>query len=198
MATASPDGLLDISHLQHVPRRLGPVHGCRADPHRPCGPCHRFRARPDRMALRRSLSHRAGDSGTHCVGAGKPAIKVEGTNDNAAARSELKQGRLDAAARGGETVPYMSVLEHGVYKSIGVPFGAVLAAFKKLLANGAYTAIIAKWNAEQCRRSCDRQWRPDNAVNQPIITNYYQLVTMINSGKVYGTVGGLREIIPTR
>jgi len=104
-------------------------------------------------------------SDTHCVGAGKPAIKVEGTNDNAAARSELKQGRLDAAAQGSETVPYVMVLEPGVYKSIGAPFGgvpqgiaftkadvllrdAVLAAFKKVLASGAYTAIIAKWNLQ--------------------------------------------------
>ncbi|MGA8706458.1 MAG: ABC transporter substrate-binding protein [Steroidobacteraceae bacterium] len=104
-------------------------------------------------------------SDTHCVAAGKPAIRVEGTNDNAAARSELKQGRLDAAAQGSETVPYVMVLEPGVYKSIGGPFGgvpqgiaftkadvplrnAVLAAFKKVLANGAYTAIIARWNLQ--------------------------------------------------
>ena len=104
-------------------------------------------------------------SDTHCVGAGKPAIKVEGTNDNAAARSELKQGRLDAAAQGSETVPYVMVLEPGSYKPIGAPFGgvpqgiaftkadvplrdAVLAAFKKVLASGAYTAIIAKWNLQ--------------------------------------------------
>ncbi len=30
-------------------------------------------------------------SDTHCVAAGKPAIRVEGTNDNAAARSELSR-----------------------------------------------------------------------------------------------------------
>jgi polar amino acid transport system substrate-binding protein len=55
--------------------------------------------------------------------------------------------------------------EAGVYKAIGTPFGglqqgiaftkvdtqlrdAVLAAFKKLLANGSYTAIVAKWNLQ--------------------------------------------------
>lgn len=102
-------------------------------------------------------------SDSHCVAVGKPAIRVEGTSDNAAARSELKQGRLDAAAQGSETVPYVSGLEPGVFKLIGPPFGgvqqgiaftktdttlrdAVLAAFKKLLASGTYNAIIAKWS----------------------------------------------------
>lgn len=110
-------------------------------------------------------------SDAHCVAAGKPPIRVEGTNDNAAARSELKQGRLDAAAQGSETVPYVGTLEPGAYKSLGAPFGgvqqgigfakadgqlrdAVLAALKKLMANGSYGAIIAKWNLQA---SADRQ-----------------------------------------
>ncbi len=110
-------------------------------------------------------------SDAHCVAAGKPAVRVEGTNDNAAARSQLKQGRIDAAAQGSETVPYVATLEPGAYKSIGAPFGgvqqgiaftkadvplrdAVLAALKKLLANGTYSAIIAKWNLQA---SADRQ-----------------------------------------
>jgi polar amino acid transport system substrate-binding protein len=101
----------------------------------------------------------------NCIATGKPAIKVEGTSDNAAARSQLKQGRLDAAAQGSETVPYVSSLEPGTFKSVGAPFGglqqgiaftkadaqlrdAVLAAFKKLLANGTYSSIIAKWNLQ--------------------------------------------------
>lgn len=46
-------------------------------------------------------------SDSHCVAAGRAPVRVEGTNDNAAARSELKQGRLDAAAQGSETVPYV-------------------------------------------------------------------------------------------
>jgi polar amino acid transport system substrate-binding protein len=111
-------------------------------------------------------------SDAQCLAAGKPPIRVEGTNDNAAARSELKQGRIDAAAQGSETVPYVATLEPGAYKSIGAPFGgvqqgiaftkadtqlrdAVLAALKKLLANGTYTAIIAKWNLQA---SADRQF----------------------------------------
>jgi len=104
-------------------------------------------------------------SDANCVAAGKPAITVEGTSDNAAARAQLKQGRFEGGAQGSETVPYVMSLEPNVYKAIGGPFGglqqgiaftkadsalrdAVLAAFKKLLANGTYSAIIAKWNLQ--------------------------------------------------
>jgi len=104
-------------------------------------------------------------SDANCVAVGKPPITVEGTSDNAAARAQLKQGRFEGGAQGSETVPYVMSQEAGVYKAIGTPFGglqqgiaftkadaqlrdAVLAAFKKLLANGTYTAIIAKWNLQ--------------------------------------------------
>ena len=104
-------------------------------------------------------------SDANCVAAGKPPISVEGTSDNAAARAQLKQGRFEGGAQGSETVPYVMAQEAGVYKAIGTPFGglqqgiaftkvdtqlrdAVLAAFKKLLANGTYAAIIAKWNLQ--------------------------------------------------
>jgi polar amino acid transport system substrate-binding protein len=104
-------------------------------------------------------------SDANCVAAGKPPITVEGTSDNAAARAQLKQGRFEGGAQGSETVPYVMSQEAGVYKAIGTPFGglqqgiaftkadtqlrdAVLVAFKKLLANGTYGAIIAKWNLQ--------------------------------------------------
>ena len=75
------------------------------------------------------------------------------------------QGRFEGGAQGSETVPYVMSQEAGVYKAVGSPFGglqqgiaftkadsqlrdAVLVAFKKLLANGAYAAIIAKWNLQ--------------------------------------------------
>lgn len=105
-------------------------------------------------------------SDANCVAAGKPPISVEGTSDNAAARAQLKQERFEGGAQGSETVPYIMTLEPNVYKLLGAPVGgaqqqgmafakndtqlrdAVLAAFKKLLANGSYAAIIAKWNLQ--------------------------------------------------
>jgi len=105
-------------------------------------------------------------SDANCVAAGKAAITVEGTSDNAAARAQLKQERFEGGAQGNETVPYVMTLEPSVYKPLGAPVGgaqqqgmafaktdtqlrdAVMAAFKKLLANGSYAAIIAKWNLQ--------------------------------------------------
>lgn len=104
-------------------------------------------------------------SDANCVAAGKPAITVEGTSDNAAARAQLKQERFEGGAQGSETVPYAMTLEPGVYKPLGAPFGgaqqgiafakadtqlrdAVLVAFKKLIADGSYAAIVAKWKLQ--------------------------------------------------
>lgn len=104
-------------------------------------------------------------SDANCMAAGKPAITVEGTSDNAAARAQLKQERFEAGAQGSETVPYAMTLEPGVYKPLGAPFGgaqqgiafakadtqlrdAVLTAFKKLIADGTYASIVAKWKLQ--------------------------------------------------
>jgi polar amino acid transport system substrate-binding protein len=104
-------------------------------------------------------------SDANCVAAGKPAITVEGTSDNAAARAQLKQERFEGGAQGSETVPYAMTLEPGIYKPLGAPFGgaqqgiafakadtqlrdAVLAAFKKLIADGTYASIVAKWKLQ--------------------------------------------------
>lgn len=104
-------------------------------------------------------------SDANCVAAGKPAITVEGTSDNAAARAQLKQERFEGGAQGSETVPYAMTLEPGVYKPLGAPFGgaqqgiafakadtqlrdAVLVAFKKLIADGTYASIVAKWKLQ--------------------------------------------------
>ncbi len=104
-------------------------------------------------------------SDANCVAAGKPPVTVEGTSDNAAARAQLKQERFEGGAQGSETVPYAMTLEPGVYKPVGAPFGgaqqgiafakadtqlrdAVLGAFRKLIANGTYASIVAKWNLQ--------------------------------------------------
>ncbi|MFT4063794.1 ABC transporter substrate-binding protein [Paraburkholderia sp.] len=104
-------------------------------------------------------------SDEHCVAAGKPPITIEGTTDNAIARAELKQARFDAAVQGNETLPYIMSLEPHTYRLVGTPFaglyqgiafrkdggqlrGAVLAAFKALIANGTYAKIVARWHLQ--------------------------------------------------
>src|SRR5712671_7339851 len=58
-------------------------------------------------------------SDAHCGG---DPIKFVGTEGSADARTQLRQGRLDAAVQGGETLPYMVDLEPGAYIPIGDVF----------------------------------------------------------------------------
>jgi polar amino acid transport system substrate-binding protein len=98
-------------------------------------------------------------SDAHC--GGNP-IKFVGTEGSADARTQLKQGRLDAAVQGGETLPYVMDLEPGAYVPIGEAFSvqftglalsvkekalqqAVAEALDGLIADGSYRALLAKW-----------------------------------------------------
>jgi len=103
--------------------------------------------------------HIAAWSDAHCGG---DPIKFVGTEGSADARTQLKQGRLDAAVQGGETLPYMMDLEPGAYVPIGDVFDvqftgialsvnekalqqAVVEALDALIADGSYRALLAKW-----------------------------------------------------
>jgi polar amino acid transport system substrate-binding protein len=98
-------------------------------------------------------------SDSHCSG---DPIKFVGTEGSADARTQLKQGRLDAAVQGGETLPYLMDLEPGAYIPIGDVFAveftglalsvkqkvllqAVVEALDALIADGSYRALLAKW-----------------------------------------------------
>jgi polar amino acid transport system substrate-binding protein len=103
--------------------------------------------------------HVAAWSDAHC--SGNP-VKFVGTEGSADARTQLKQGRLDAAVQGGETLPYVMDLEPGAYVAIGEVFDfqftglalgvketvlqqAVVEALDALIADGSYRALLAKW-----------------------------------------------------
>ena len=98
-------------------------------------------------------------SDAHCGG---DPVKFVGTEGSADARTQLRQGRLDAAVQGGETLPYMMDLEPGAYIPIGDVFAvqftglalnvkekalqqAVVEALDALIADGSYRALLAKW-----------------------------------------------------
>lgn len=95
----------------------------------------------------------------HC--AGNPVVFV-GTDGSADARTQLKQGRIDAAVQGNETLPYIMDLEPSAYKPVGeaiadqfvgiaVPVKekglqqAMLEAVDALIADGTYKTLLAKW-----------------------------------------------------
>jgi polar amino acid transport system substrate-binding protein len=104
-------------------------------------------------------------SKTNCEAAGKPAIVVVNAESTVDARSQLRQGRIDAAVQGSETLPYAFANEPGIYRALGVPFttgyqgiafkkgdtalrDAVAGALGALIADGTYTAILTKYKLQ--------------------------------------------------
>jgi len=104
-------------------------------------------------------------SDDNCVKAGKPPIAVTGTDGSADARTQLRQGRLDAAVQGGETLPYIMGQEANTYITVGKPFtfqyvglaitrkndglfAEMSEAMSKLIADGSYAKIAAKWGLQ--------------------------------------------------
>ena len=86
-------------------------------------------------------------------------VGTEGSGD---ARTQLKQGRIDAAVQGSETLPYVMGQEPGAYATVGAAFGtqytgiavaktdaalrdALVTALDALIADGSYKALLAKW-----------------------------------------------------
>ncbi|MFD1880597.1 ABC transporter substrate-binding protein [Paracoccus pacificus] len=101
-------------------------------------------------------------SAANCEANGKPALEIVGTEGSADARTQLKQGRLDGAVQGSETLPYLTELEPDTYVIIGEPFtevyqgigfskqepelrDAFAAALAELIKSGEYKAIFDKY-----------------------------------------------------
>ena len=98
-------------------------------------------------------------SAAHCGG---DPIKFVGTEGSADARTQLKQGRIDAAVQGNETLPYIMGLEPDTYVPVGEVIAsqltgialpvkekvlqqAIAEALDALIADGSYRALLAKW-----------------------------------------------------
>lgn len=98
-------------------------------------------------------------SAAHCGG---KDIKFVGTNGSADARTQLRQGRIDGAVQGIETLPYIMGQEPNTYAMVGTPFGtqymgialpvaetglqaALAKALDSMMADGSYKALLAKW-----------------------------------------------------
>lgn len=102
-------------------------------------------------------------SDAECVAKGRPEIRIVGTEGSADARTQLRQGRIDAAMQGGETLPYLMAQEPNTYALVGDPVdytlmgiatakeaaelqAAIAGALRAILADGTYAALLAKWN----------------------------------------------------
>ncbi|MBI0435675.1 ABC transporter substrate-binding protein [Roseomonas sp. KE0001] len=101
-------------------------------------------------------------SEAECEGKGRPAIVYVPTEGSADARTQLRQGRIDAAMQGGETLPYIMGQEPNTYAPIGEPVRytlmgiatgkeetqlqqALVEGLKALMADGTYARLLAKW-----------------------------------------------------
>lgn len=93
---------------------------------------------------------------------GSSAIEFVGTEGSADARTQLRQGRIDAAVQGNETLPYIMDQEPNAYLPIGevlaVQYTGLATAVKEkdlqqvlseavdaLIDDGSYKALLAKW-----------------------------------------------------
>lgn len=98
-------------------------------------------------------------SAAHC--GSNPTIFV-GTNGSADARTQLKEGRVDVAVQGSETMPYIMKQEPGTFSLVGQPIAyqltglavakadpalstAIAAALSEMIADGSYQALTTKW-----------------------------------------------------
>jgi polar amino acid transport system substrate-binding protein len=102
----------------------------------------------------------------NCVAAGKPPMRMIGSEGAAASRTDLQQGRADAAILGAEFVVYLSQQNPGTFVAIGDPISrnlsgmafakeqaplrdAVAGALTRLIAKGTYLEILKKHGLEK-------------------------------------------------
>lgn len=101
-------------------------------------------------------------SDANCVAKGLAAITVTGTEGSADARTQLRQGRIDAAVQGNETLPYIMSQEPNTYALVGEPLRftlmgmamskdqpllhkAVVGALEELSKDGTYRKLLDKY-----------------------------------------------------
>ncbi|MGI4859836.1 MAG: ABC transporter substrate-binding protein [Janthinobacterium lividum] len=101
-------------------------------------------------------------SDVHCVAVKLPPINVVGTEGSADARTQLRQGRIDAAVQGSETLPFIMKNEPNTYAAIGEPIrwtmigiavgkdrvalrDALAETLGALIADGTYRKLLDKW-----------------------------------------------------
>jgi hypothetical protein len=106
-----------------------------------------------------------GGSGNDTILGGNGEVAESGDTagiDPFALAREGGRGRIDAAAQGNETLPYIMDLEPGTYATVGEPIAqqftgialpvkekalqqAMLEAVDALIADGTYRTLLAKW-----------------------------------------------------
>jgi polar amino acid transport system substrate-binding protein len=98
----------------------------------------------------------------NCEATGKPALQYVPGENSIDVRNQLKQGRIDAAVQGSETLPYAQGQEAGKYRIVGEPLSigyqgimfrkddamlreVVTQQLTAMIADGSYKAILDKY-----------------------------------------------------
>ena len=89
----------------------------------------------------------------NCEAAGKPAIQYVPGENSIDVRNQLKQGRIDAAVQGSETLPYAQSQEAGKYRVVGEPFAK---GYQGIMFRKDDTALARGRDGEAHRD--DRRW----------------------------------------
>jgi polar amino acid transport system substrate-binding protein len=100
-----------------------------------------------------------------CKKAGKPAVGVQVYPDQNSANLAIASGRAQVGMADSPVAANIVKLSHGQFKLTGKPYGTapygiaipknsglakpMLAALKKLMANGTYMAILKKWGVQE-------------------------------------------------
>jgi len=105
-------------------------------------------------------------SDANCVAAGRPPMRVLGSDGAAATRTDLMAGRAEGAILGAEFVVHLSRQNPGVFVAIGDPISrnlsgmafdrgqtalrdAIAGALSRLVANGGYAEILRRHGLER-------------------------------------------------
>jgi polar amino acid transport system substrate-binding protein len=101
-------------------------------------------------------------SDANCVAKSQAPITVTGTEGSADARTQLRQGRIDAAVQGSETLPYIMSQDPNTFALVGEPIRytlmgiamakdqpllhkAVVGALDELVKDGTYKRLLDKY-----------------------------------------------------
>ncbi len=93
------------------------------------------------------------------------AVMFVGTDGSADARTQLRQGRIDAAVQGGETLPYVMEQDPNTFMPLGKPIAtqytgiavsvkdtglqkAMAGALDGMIADGSYAKLLAHWQLD--------------------------------------------------
>jgi polar amino acid transport system substrate-binding protein len=106
----------------------------------------------------------AGAQGAKCKQAGKPGVTVQSYQDQNGANLALASGRAQLVFADSPPAAYQVKKSNGQFKLVGEPYASapyglamsktsgltkpVQAALKKLIADGTYSKILAKWGVQ--------------------------------------------------